>query len=116
MEKDRGIEMADIHVLTTPKTNGKRVINVVYHIPIVSPKDGVVPTPVSSIPSLLDTGEAAALAAGTLYECSKTFIKDPEQSLVDCREKVKTDWTNIASEYNTEYSFTYEYYNTDIDA
>jgi len=115
MEKDRGIEMADIHVLTTPKTNGKRVINVVYHIPIVTPKNGVVVTPTSSIPSLLDTGEAAALAAGTLYECSKTFIKEPEQSLADCRDKVKLGWTNIATEYNAYYDLTYEYYNTDID-
>jgi len=107
--------MADIHVLTTPKTNGNRYVYLIYHIPINSPKEGVVPTPTSSIESLLEQGEIDALAAGTLYEMSKTFVKTSGQSLQDCRAKIISDYDSWVIAYNAEYDLAYQYYGTELN-
>jgi len=72
--------MADIHIgkINQSETN-KGKAQLIYHIPVDTPKAGIVPTPQSSLTGLEQT-EIDALAAGTLVEITKDIVVEKSQT------------------------------------
>lgn len=105
----------DIHIGKINQTeNGKGKAHLTYHIPIDTPKPGIVPTPVSSLSGLEQT-EVDALAAGTLVEVSKDIIVEANQEQAEIIAAIKTNWQNVRVDYNERYNFEYKFYGVTID-
>ena len=109
--------MADIHVGEMTLVGGnKGIVNLVYHLPIDSPKSGIVPTSSSAIEELLDSSEIEALASGQLAEVSRTIAIDRAMTQSDIIAAVRADWQNTKVDYNNQYSFKYKFYGSTINA
>jgi len=109
--------MADIHIGKINETTlGRGQAELYYHIPISSPKAGIIPTPVSAISSQLDSVEIAALAAGTVVEDAKTIIVGQNQTQQEIIAAIKNDWQNIKTEYNRKYDFEYKFFGVKLNA
>jgi len=107
--------MADIHIGKINRTKeGKGKVSLVYHIPIESPKAGVVPTAESSLAGL-DESEIGALADGTLVEVHKTVVVLNSQSQADIVSKIRTDWANVRDQYNRQYDFEHKFYGVTLN-
>jgi len=108
--------MADIHIGKINQTKeGKGKVDLVYHIPIESPKAGVVPTAESSLAGL-DLSEIEALADGTLVEVHKTVVVLNSQSQADIVSKIRADWANVRDQYNQQYNFERKFYGVTLNA
>ncbi len=109
--------MADIHVGKMEAVGGEARgrARLVYHIPVDSPKEGVVPTPTSEL-SAIDQAEAEALAAGTLVEMSATITVTGQQSQADVVAKLREDWHNRKEAFNTRYAMEYRFYGVTLSA
>jgi len=108
--------MADIHIGKITRTEeGKGKVSLVYHIPIESPKAGVVPTAESSVVGL-DQSEIEALADGTLVEIQKTIVVLNSQSQADIVSKIRADWANVREQYNRQYNFEHKFYGVTLNA
>lgn len=102
--------MADIHIGKISKTEeGKGKAQLVYHIPIDTPKAGIIPTPASSL-SGLQQMEIDALAAGMLFEVTKDMVIEGSLTQAQIATKVKADWQNVKADYNNRYNFEYKFY------
>ncbi|MBW1723500.1 MAG: hypothetical protein JRJ78_15765 [Deltaproteobacteria bacterium] len=108
--------MADIHIGKISQTkDGKGKVDLVYHIPLESPKAGVVPTAESSLAGL-DQSEIEALADGTLVEVHKTIVVLNSQSQADIVSKIRSDWANVRDQYNRQYDFEHKFYGVTLNA
>ena len=108
--------MADIHIgEITEAGQARGKVRLVYHIPIDSPKDGIVPTPTSSIEDILDASEIAALASGELAEVIRTVAVDRTTSQSDIVAALRNDWQNIKTDYNEKYNFKYKFFGNTIN-
>jgi hypothetical protein len=108
--------MADIHIGKITKTGATHgMVEVFYHIPITSPKAGVIPTPVSAL-SGLSQAEIDALANGTLVEIPISIQVLTTQTQADVVNNLKNDWQNKKMSYNQEYAFEYKYYGQTLNA
>jgi len=108
--------MADIHIGEITEAGGARgKVRLVYHIPIDSPKAGIVPTPTSSIQDILDTSEIAALASGELAEVTRTVAINKTMSQADIVTALRADWQVIKTDYNEKYNFKYKFFGNTID-
>ena len=108
--------MADIHIgELTQVSRDIGTVRLVYHIPIDSPKAGIVPTPTSSIEDILDASEIAALASGELAEVTRTVAVDKTTSQSDIAAALRNDWQNIKTDYNEKYNFKYKFFGNTID-
>ena len=111
------IGMSEIHMGKIKQTRkDKGTAQLYYHVPITTPVNGVVPTPESAIPTLLDQAEKDALAAGTLVEVTRSieiFSNQSDNELVDA---IKSDYLNVKSEFNQRFSFENKYYGVKFNA
>ena len=109
--------MADIHIGKITQSHiGKGKARLIYHIPIDTPKAGIVPTPQSSIANQLQQVEIDALAAGTLIEVTKDIVVENGQTQSEVTAAVKTDWQIVMTDYNSQYNFEHKFYGVTISA
>ena len=109
--------MADIHIgKISQSETGKGKAQLIYHIPISTPKTGVVPTPESSIASQLEQSEIDALAAGTLVELSKDIVVQDSETQAEVAVAIKADWQNMKAQYNNQYNFEHKFYGVTLSA
>jgi hypothetical protein len=87
----------------------------VYHIPVDTPKAGIVPTPQSSLTGLEQT-EIDALAAGTLVEITKDIVVEKSQTQAEVAAAVRADWQNVKADYNNRYNFEHKFYGVTLSA
>jgi len=108
--------MADIHIGKISQTeSGKGKAQLIYHIPIDTPKAGIVPTPESSLTGLEQT-EVDALAAGTLVEITKDMAVEKSQTQAVIVTAVRADWQNVKEDYNSRYNFEHKFYGVTLSA
>jgi len=106
----KGNIMADIHIGKITKTGATHgMAEVYYHIPIASPKAGIIPTPASSLSGLLQA-EIDALVNGSLVEIPVSIQVLTTQSQTEVVNNIKTDWQNKKTSYNQEYAFEYKFW------
>lgn len=109
--------MADIHIGKITKTASDRGrARLFYHIPIVAPVSGIVPTPESAIGTQLQQAEIDALAAGSLVEVPRNIVVLSSQTQVDITDAVRADWQNVKAGCNDKYNFSYKFYGVTLDA
>lgn len=109
--------MADIHIGKISQTQpGKGTAQLFYHIPIEAPVGSVVPTPQSAIAASLQQTEIDALAAGTIFEVSRTIVVLEGQTQAEIAAAIRADWQNAKTEYNDKYNFVYKFYGVTLDA
>lgn len=110
--------MADIHIgkITESGTSGRGSLALIYHIPIDSPKIGVVPSPLSSIDGQISQAERDALQAGSLVEMGKDIIAEDSQTQAEVASAMKADWQKTKAEYNRKYNFEYKFYGVTVNA
>lgn len=109
--------MADIHIGKISQTEeNKGDVGLTYHIPIDSPKSGIVPTPMSSIANQLQQSEIDALAAGTIVEIARDVTVLDSQSQAEITAAIKKDWQNIKTQYNKQYNFEHKFYGVTLSA
>jgi len=108
----------DIHIgkiekhPTLPKTGEAQII---YHIPIETPKTGIIPTPVSVLTNL-EQAEIDALANGTLVEFPTSTSVNELQTQAEIVAAIKLNYQNVKAEYNKRYNFEYKYYGVKFNA
>jgi hypothetical protein len=108
--------MADIHIGKITKTGtGRGTVELIYHIPVLIPKGGVVPTPETNLPGL-PQAELDALASGRLVEIAASIAVNEGQSQSEILAAIRADWQNIKQSFNQQYDFEYKYYGTTINA
>ena len=108
--------MADIHIgKITQVTDGKGKAHIIYHIPIDTPKAGIILTPLSSLDGL-EQIEIDALAAGTLVEITKDIVVEDSQSQAEVAAAIKADWRNVKTKYNSQYNFEHKFYGVTLSA
>ncbi len=101
--------MADIHIGKITQTSpGKGKAQLIYHVPIETPKAGIVPTSQSSLTGLEQT-EIDALAAGALVEISKDIVVEGSQTQAEVAVAIKADWQNVKADYNSRYNFEHKF-------
>ena len=109
--------MADIHIGKIKRTeSGKGKAQLIYHIPIDTPIDGVAPTPESTIAAQLQQTELDALVAGSLIEASRTIVVLAGQTQADITDAIRVDWQTARARYNDKYNFIYKFYGVTLDA
>lgn len=107
--------MADIHIGKITQTEiGKGKAQLIYHIPIDTPVQGVVPTPESSLTEI-EQAEVDALAAGQLVEIPKNIVVGSQTQAV-VAAAIKADWQNVKANYNSRYNFEYKFYGVTLSA
>jgi len=116
-ERRKKIKMADIRIskISQSKT-GRGKAQLIYHIPITTPKAGIVLTPESSIAFQLQQTEIDALAAGTLVEITKDIVIEDNQTRTEVASAIKADWKNVKAEYNNRYNFEHKFYGVTLSA
>jgi len=103
--------MSDIHIgKINQSETAKGKAQLIYHIPITTPKAGIVLTPESSIAIQLQQTEIDALAAGTLVEITKDIVIEDNQTQTEVAVAIKADWQNVKEEYNNRYDFEHKFY------
>jgi len=108
--------MADIHIGKIHQTeSGKGRASLIYHIPIDTPRAGIVPTPESSIAGQLEQTESDALAAGTLVEITKDIVVTNTQTQAEIATAIKADWQNVKTDYNSCYNFEHKFYGVSLN-
>lgn len=108
--------MADIHIgKISQSETGRGKAQLVYHIPVDTPKAGIVPTPQSSLTGLEQT-EIDALAAGTLVEITKDIVVEKSQTQAEVAAAVRADWQNVKADYNSCYNFEHKFYGVTLSA
>jgi len=109
--------MSDIHIGKITQTRSdKGKAQLYYHVPITTPVAGVVPTPESAIPTLLQQPEIDALAAGTLVEIARDMEIFSNQTTNDIVLAIKEDYLNVKAEYNKRFGFEYKFYGAKFNA
>lgn len=109
--------MSDIHIGKINQSEaGRGKAQLIYHIPIDTPKAGIVPTPESSITSQLQQTEVDALAAGIVVEVSKDIMVEDGQAQAEVAVAIKADWQNVKAEYNNRYNFEYKFFGVTLNA
>jgi len=109
--------MADIHIGKINRTqSGKGKAQLIYHIPIDTPVNGIVPTPQSAIAKQLEQAELDALAAGSMIEISRTIVVHANDTQAEIAVAVKADWQNARIDYNDKYNFAYKFYGVTLNA
>jgi len=109
--------MADIHIgKISQSETGKGKAQLIYHIPLDTPKAGIVPTPESSIASQLEQSELDALAAGELVELSKDIVVQNSDTQSTVAAAIKADWQNVKTQYNEQYNFEHKFYGVTLSA
>ncbi len=109
--------MADIHIGKISRTaSNKGRAQLFYHIPIVAPVSGIVPTPVSAIGTQLQQAEIDALAAGSLIEVSRNIVVLPSQTQAEIADAVRANWQNVKTDCNDKYNFAYKFYGVTLNA
>jgi len=109
--------MSDIHIGKITQTRSdKGKAQLYYHVPITTPVAGVVPTPESAIPTLLQQPEIDALAAGTLVEIARDMEIFSNQTTNDIVAAIRADYLNTKSEYNSRYDFEHKFYGAKFNA
>jgi hypothetical protein len=109
--------MADIHIGKINRTEpGKGKVQLIYHIPIDTPVEGVAPTPESIIAAQLQQAEIDAMATGSLVEISRTIVVLTGQTQAEIADAIRADWQNARAQYNDKYNFTYKFYGVTLDA
>ncbi len=107
--------MAHVHIRQTGESrNGKRIVNMIYHIPIDNPNAQIIPTPVSVIDAELDQAEKDGLAAGSIVELTRNIVLPEAMSKADAAPKIKQDWQTVKAAHNADYNFTYKYFGATI--
>jgi len=108
--------MADIHIGKINQTEpGKGRAQLIYHIPIDTPKAGIVPTSASSLTGLEQT-EIDGLVAGTLVEITKNIVVENSQAQAEIVTAIKADWQNVKADYNSRYNFEHKFYGVTLSA
>ena len=108
--------MADIHIGKINRTgSNKGRAQLFYHIPIVAPVTGVVPTPVSAIATQLQQTEIDALDAGLLVEIPRDIVVLGNQTQTEIADAVRADWENAKVDWNNKYNFAYKFYGVTLD-
>jgi len=108
--------MADIHIgKISQSETGRGKAQLVYHIPVDTPKAGIVLTPQSSLTGLEQT-EIDALAAGTLVEITKDIVVEKSQTQAEVAAAVRADWQNVKADYNSRYNFEHKFYGVTLSA
>jgi len=108
--------MADIHIgKISQSETGRGKAQLVYHIPVGTPKTGIVPTSQSSLTGLEQT-EIDALAAGTLVEITKDIVVEKSQTQAEVAAAIKADWQNVKADYNSRYNFEHKFYGVTLSA
>ena len=109
--------MADIHIgkINTPES-GKGKAQLFYHLPIDTPVNGIVPTPVSAISEQIQQVETDALASGSLVEVTRTIVVLAGQTQAEIADAIRADWQNAKTDYNEKYNFTYKFYGITLNA
>ena len=109
--------MADIHIGKINRTeSGKGKAQLIYHIPIDTPVDGIAPTPDSTIAAQLQQAEIDALTAGSLIEASRTIVVLAGQTQAEIADAIRADWQTARVQYNDKYNFIYKFYGVTLDA
>ncbi len=109
--------MADIHIGKITRTaSGRGRAQLFYHIPIVTPVSGIVPTPESAIGTQLQQAEIDALAAGSLVEVSRNMVVLPSQTQAEIADAVRANWQNVKTDCNDKYNFAYKFYGVTLNA
>jgi hypothetical protein len=91
-------------------------MQLIYHIPIDTPKAGIVPTAESSIANQLQQAEIDALATGTLVEITKNIVVENDQTQSEVAAVVKIDWHNVKTDVNSQYNFEHKFYGVTLSA
>jgi hypothetical protein len=109
--------MSDIHIgKINQSETAKGKAQLIYHIPIVTPKAGIVPTAESIIVSQLHQTEIDALAAGTLVEVTKNIVVNDAQTQAEVATAIRADWQNVKADYNNQYNFEHKFYGVTLSA
>jgi len=109
--------MADIHIGKIAQSEtGKGKAQLIYHIPIDTPKAGIVPTSESSIASRLEQSELDALAAGELVELSKDIAIQNSDTQSTVVVAIKKNWQSEKTQYNEQYNFEHKFYGVTLSA
>jgi len=104
--------MAHVHI---GERIDKRRVQVIYHIPIDSPKEGIVPTPKSCIDSQLTTYEREALSNGSIVEVTKTISIDSKITRDEFVERLKEVWRSLRNSITDEYYSRYKFFGETIE-
>ena len=108
--------MADIHIGTITRTQpGKGKAQLIFHILVTHPVDGIVPTPESSLTGL-DQSEVEALAAGTLVELVRAIGVASSQSQAEIAGAIRRYYAVEALAWNEQFDFEYKFYGVTLDA
>ncbi|MCH7559001.1 MAG: hypothetical protein IIB56_16335 [Planctomycetes bacterium] len=108
--------MADIHIGKISQSETSRgKAQLVYHIPVETPKAGIVPTSQSSLTGLEQT-EIDALAAGALVEITKDIVVEKSQTQTEVAAAIKADWQKTEADYNSRYNFEHKFYGVTLSA
>jgi len=109
--------MAEIHIGKISQTDvGKGKAQLIYHIPIDTPKASIVPTPESSIADQLEPAEIAALAAGTLVEIAKDIVVLGSQTQAEIVTAIRANWQDVKAVYNSRYNFEHKFHGITLSA
>lgn len=109
--------MVDIHIGKINKTeSGKGKAQLFYHLPIDTPVNGIVPTPISAIAEQIQQVEIDALASGSLVEVTRSIVVLAGQTQAEIADAIRADWQNAKTDYNEKYNFTYKFYRATLNA
>jgi len=90
--------MADIHIgKISQSETGRGKAQLVYHIPVGTPKTGIVPTSQSS-------------------EITKDIVVEKSQTQAEVAAAIKADWQNVKADYNSRYNFEHKFYGVTLSA
>ena len=107
--------MADIHIRKICQTEeNKGRANLVYHIPIDSPKAGIIPTPTSIVAT--EQVEIDALANGSLIEIADDIVVSNSQTQTEIIAAIRESWQSVKVEYNKKYIFEHKFYGVILSA
>ena len=108
--------MSDVHVGVVDTQNGLRgCLRLIYHIPVTSKKDGVVPTANSSLGDSIASEEAALLASGDIIEVPAEITIERGMSKADIVAAIKRSYAATAAQHNKDYALKYLFYGEAFD-
>ena len=108
--------MADIHIGKITKTQAaKGKVQLFFHVPVIHPVSGIVPTAESSLTGL-DQAEIDALAAGTLVELVRTMGLTSSQSQAEIATAIRAHYATEFAAWNDEFDFEHKFYGVTLNA
>ena len=108
--------MADIHIGKINKTQvGKGKVQLIFHVPVIHPVNGIVPTPESTLTGL-NQAEIDALAAGTLVELARMMGVTSSQSQAEIATAIRAHYAVEFASWNDQFDFEHKFYGVTLNA